>query len=83
MVLAGVDANGYYNAWLNVKQQTIPASSFYSGYYLFSAKFTIASLSTTNPTVMWSRRSQVTGSTEFPMGLIIDPQDQYLFSLGI
>jgi hypothetical protein len=37
MVLAGVDANGYYNVWLNVKQQTIPASSLYLGYYLFSA----------------------------------------------
>jgi hypothetical protein len=83
MVMVGVDANGCYNVWLNVKQSTFPVSSAYTGYYLFSAKFTIASLATTNPTVMWSRRSQVTGSTEFPMGLIIDPQDQYLFSLGI
>ena len=37
MVMAGVDANGYYHVWLNVKQPTIPASSLYSGYYLFSA----------------------------------------------
>jgi hypothetical protein len=74
IVFSGIHDIDFYKAYLNVKHPTSTGSFIQTGYYIFAANFTIASLSTTNPSVMWSRTSHLIGKLDVPLGLIADLQ---------
>ncbi len=80
MVLAGANIVNEYQVVMNVKSHT---SLVHSGYYIFSATFSIATLTPGSlPSVSWSRLSSVSTVSDDPMGLVLDPSKTNLYSFG-
>lgn len=65
----GVDKNGFYQVILDSRQKE---ASVFVGYYIFSARFTIPSLSSSLPTIVWNKESMAKTLRDRPMGLIVD-----------
>jgi hypothetical protein len=80
LVLAGPNSAYEYQVAINFKSHS---SSIHSGYYIFSATFSITSLTAgTLPSVPWSRLSSLSSVNDDPMGLVLDPLQTHLYSLG-